>query len=78
MFHWTEEKDFTGCLLDSHKKLDFCNHVIVCVFAEPNSPLIGLRNFVMPLRASNYHYEELKKLVIIGNESFLQKVLQIT
>lgn len=78
MFHWTEEKGFSECLLDSHKKLDFSNHVIVCVFAEPNSPLIGLRNFIMPLRASNHHYEELKKLVIIGDESFLQKVIIIT
>ncbi len=73
MFHWTEEQNFDDCVLDSQKKQSFANHVIVCVFAEPNSPLIGLRNFVLPLRASNYHYNELKRLVFIGNKEFLSK-----
>ena len=29
------------------------SHVVVCLFAEHDSPLIGLRNLIMPLRASN-------------------------
>ena len=29
------------------------SHVVLCLFAEPDSPLIGLRNLIMPLRASN-------------------------
>jgi hypothetical protein len=73
MFHWTEEQPFDNCLLDPLIKQSFANHVIVCVFAEPNSPLIGLRNFVLPLRASNYHYNELKRIVFIGSKEFLQK-----
>jgi hypothetical protein len=27
-------------------------HVVVCLFANPDSPLIGLRNLVMPLRSA--------------------------
>jgi potassium large conductance calcium-activated channel subfamily M alpha protein 1 len=73
MFHWTEEQPFSACLLDSSVKHSFTGHVIVCVFAESNSPLIGLRNFVLPLRASNYHYDELKRIVFIGNKEFLFK-----
>lgn len=73
MFHWTEERNFTECVIDGTTKHSFVCHVIVCVFAEPNSPLIGLRNFVLPLRASNYHYEELKRIVFIGNKEFLYK-----
>ncbi|RNA42804.1 Calcium-activated potassium channel subunit alpha [Brachionus plicatilis] len=74
MFHWTEEQKFNDCLLDnSTKHSSFIGHVIVCVFAEPNSPLIGLRSFVLPLRASNLHYAELKKIVFIGNKEFLFK-----
>jgi potassium large conductance calcium-activated channel subfamily M alpha protein 1 len=73
MFHWTEEQKFEDCVLNGHKKQSFANHVIVCVFAEPNSPLIGLRNFVLPLRASNYYYHELKRIVFIGNRDFLYK-----
>ena len=42
------------------------SHVVVCIFAEPDGPLIGLRNLVMPLRASNLQYHELKHVVIVG------------
>lgn len=48
-------------------------HVVVCLFADPDSPLIGLRNLVMPLRASNFHYHELKHVVIVGNVDYLRR-----
>ena len=42
------------------------SHVVVCLFAEHDSPLIGLRNLIMPLRASNLRWvmslSEIKKL----------------
>jgi potassium large conductance calcium-activated channel subfamily M alpha protein 1 len=50
-----------------------CNHVVVCLFADDKSPLIGLRNLVMPLRASNFHYKELKHVVIVGNYEYLTR-----
>ena len=48
-------------------------HVVVCLFADPDSPLIGLRNLVMPLRASNFHYHELKHVVILGSVEYLRR-----
>lgn len=48
-------------------------HVVVCLFADPDSPLIGLRNLVMPLRASNFHYHELKHVVIVGSVEYLRR-----
>ena len=50
-----------------------CNHVVVCLFADATSPLIGLRNLVMPLRASNFHFNELKHVVIVGNLDYLHR-----
>jgi hypothetical protein len=73
MFHWTEEHKMEDCMLDATQKHEFSNHVIACVFADKTSPLIGLRNFVLPLRASNYFYEELKPIIFIGNKDFLNK-----
>ena len=95
MFHWSEKKSFQESLLSSNTKHEFSNHVIVCVFSNENSPLIGkylpenstayfnskkttknltgLRNFVLPLRASNFHLNELKKIIFVGNEEFLRK-----
>ena len=48
------------------------DHVIVAVFAETDSPLIGLRNLVMPIRASNIHYKDLIHVVIVGNVDYLK------
>jgi potassium large conductance calcium-activated channel subfamily M alpha protein 1 len=73
MFHWTEEQIIEECMLDGTQKHELSNHVIACIFADKNSPLIGLRNFVLPLRASNYFYEELKPIIFIGNKDFLSK-----
>ncbi len=49
------------------------NHVVVCLFADAYSSLIGMRNLVMPLRASNFHYDELKHVVIVGDRDYLKK-----
>ena len=48
-------------------------HVVVCLFADPDSPLIGLRNLVMPLRASNFHFHELKHVVIVGAVEYIKR-----
>ena len=49
------------------------NHVIVCLFADAHSALIGLRNLIMPLRASNFDYDELKHVVIVGDKEYIKK-----
>ena len=49
------------------------DHVVVCLFANAASPLFGLRNLIMPLRASNYEYDELKFVVIIGDKDYIRK-----
>ena len=46
--------------------------MIVAVFAEPDSPLVGLRNLIMPIRASNIHYNDLLHVVIIGDADYLK------
>lgn len=55
------------------KAINLSSHVVVCVFGDANSPIIGLRNFVMPLRASNFHKEELKKIVFIGRLEYFRR-----
>lgn len=39
----------------------------------PDTPTLGLRNFIMPLRASNFHYHELKTIVLLGDVKYIQK-----
>lgn len=47
--------------------------MVACIFGDAQSTLMGLRNFVMPLRASNYTRQELKDIVFIGSLDYLQR-----
>ena len=49
--------------------------MIIAVFADPDSALIGLRNLVMPLRASNLTYNELIQVVIVGDVDYIKREL---
>ncbi|KAH0623189.1 hypothetical protein JD844_031239 [Phrynosoma platyrhinos] len=49
------------------------DHIVVCVLGDPTSTPIGLRNFVMPLRASNFSLKELKEIVFLGSLEYLQR-----
>merc|ERR1719220_2065202 len=75
MFHWTPARSIEDCILDRNQAaMTVLNgHVVVCLFADHDSPLIGLRNLVMPLRASNFHYHELKHVVIVGSVDYIRR-----
>jgi len=75
MFHWCPSRSIEECILDRNQAaMTVLNgHVVVCLFADPDSPLIGLRNLVMPLRASNFHYHELKHVVIVGSLDYIRR-----
>merc|ERR550534_48494 len=75
MFHWTPARSIEDCILDRNQAaMTVLNgHVVVCLFADPDSPLIGLRNLVMPLRASNFHHHELKHVVIVGSVDYIRR-----
>ncbi|XP_003370271.1 calcium-activated potassium channel slo-1 [Trichinella spiralis] len=75
MFHWCKARPIEDIILDREQASVTLlhNHVVLCLFADRHSPLIGLRNFVMPLRASNYHYHELKQVVIVGDVEYLRR-----
>ncbi|CAF1013292.1 unnamed protein product [Adineta ricciae] len=73
MFYWCPTQTLDQQTIDIRAKCELTHHVICCVFAEESSPVIGLRSFVMPLRASNFDDNELKPIVFIGNSTFLKK-----
>ncbi|KAM7535916.1 hypothetical protein Aperf_G00000089024 [Anoplocephala perfoliata] len=76
MFHWCPEKNIKACLLDEEQPpstKNFNDHIIVCIFADYRSPLIGLRSFIMPLRASNLHLQDLKTVVLVGNLEYIKR-----
>jgi len=75
MFHWTPARPIEDCIMDRNQAaMTVLNgHVVVCLFADPESSMIGLRNLVMPLRSSNFHYHELKHVVLVGNVEYIKR-----
>ncbi|KAM6130124.1 calcium-activated potassium channel subunit alpha-1 isoform 8-T8 [Phoenicopterus ruber ruber] len=75
MFHWCPAKDIEKVILTRSEAAMtvLSGHVVVCIFGDVNSALIGLRNLVMPLRASNFHYHELKHIVFVGSLEYLRR-----
>ena len=49
------------------------DHIILCLFAEDSSPLLGLYNFLAPLRAKHLPLDSIRPVVIICNQTFLKK-----
>lgn len=77
MYHWCPSRNINDCLMDRQEAAMTIlqDHVIVAVFAEPDSPILGLRNLVMPMRASNIHYNDLLHVVIIGDLRYINSKL---
>ncbi|RWS12446.1 calcium-activated potassium channel slowpoke-like isoform X10 [Dinothrombium tinctorium] len=75
LFHWCPARSIEECTFDRSQAsmTVLYGHIVVCIFADNDSPLIRLRNFVMPLRASNFHYHELKHIVIVGNIEYIRR-----
>ncbi|XP_072702079.1 potassium channel subfamily U member 1 [Ciconia boyciana] len=75
MFHWCDAVPLQEALLNCKDQVapNLHDHILVCVFGDANSPLIGLQDFVMPLRASNFIYHELKDIVFLGSLEYLQR-----
>ncbi|KAM9773203.1 calcium-activated potassium channel subunit alpha-1a-like isoform 10-T10 [Syngnathus typhle] len=75
MFHWCPSKDIEKVVLTRSEAAMtvLSGHVVVCIFGDIKSAVIGLRNFVMPLRASNFHYHELKHIVFVGSLEYLKR-----
>ncbi|EGV94655.1 Potassium channel subfamily U member 1 [Cricetulus griseus] len=75
LFHWCKSMplDKVNLKRTDKPKHEFQNHIVACVFGDAHSALVGLRNFVMPLRASNYTRRELKDIVFIGALEYLQR-----
>ncbi|KFV58437.1 Calcium-activated potassium channel subunit alpha-1, partial [Tyto alba] len=74
-FHWCDAVPLQEALLSCKDQaaLNLQDHILVCVFGDANSSLIGLQDFVMPLRASNFIYHELKDIVFLGSLEYLQR-----
>ncbi|XP_073723341.1 calcium-activated potassium channel subunit alpha-1a isoform X3 [Misgurnus anguillicaudatus] len=75
MFHWCPSKEIERVVLTRSEAAMtvLSGHVVVCIFGDVKSALVGLRNLVMPLRASNFHYHELKPIVFVGSLEYLKR-----
>ncbi|XP_069872139.1 potassium channel subfamily U member 1 [Dipodomys merriami] len=73
MYHWCKSTPLEKVILKRSSKYEFRNHIVACVLGDAHSTLMGLRNFVIPLRASNFTRQELKDIVFIGSLDYLER-----
>ena len=74
-FHWVPSKHMSDVILTRQEAnvTMFAGHVVIAVFAEENSNPLGLRTLIMPLRASNIPYNDLRHVIIVANLSFMKR-----
>ena len=76
MFWCTGKNEFALYFLQENLPTppsNLSHHIVACIFSEEDSPLIGLGSFIMPLRASNFHYSELKYVILLGNMEYIKR-----
>lgn len=78
LFHWCAKRTFESSILCHDRNREVIkhlkDHVVICCFSDGSkSPLLGMCNFIMPLRASNLRFAELRPVVVLGNEHFLRR-----
>ncbi|GAA54184.1 potassium large conductance calcium-activated channel subfamily M alpha member 1 [Clonorchis sinensis] len=81
MYHCSDSRDFEDSLLQKYlstapsgwKSKKLVNHILLCILADKDKPLLGLHSFVMPLRASHFHTDQLKPIVILSDETYLRR-----
>lgn len=60
-----------SCILGPKTVLN--NHIVMCLFANEDSPIVGLWNFLEPLRSNVIPNSQIKPVVIVTNRAFLEK-----
>ncbi|XP_076854751.1 calcium-activated potassium channel subunit alpha-1-like [Brachyhypopomus gauderio] len=75
MFHWCPPMSLQDITLtrQTARELSLRNHVLVCVFGDEGSSLLGLGDFLMPLRASSLTVPELKTVVFLGEPQYFSR-----
>ena len=53
--------------------VDVKDHIILCVFGDGNSPLMGLHSFLKPLRSKRISQEAVKPVVIVSEKKYIEK-----
>ena len=60
-------------IFTAHPEVDIKDHIVVCIFSSDKSPLMGLHSFLNPLRNKLLSPRSVKPVVIICNQSFIEK-----
>ncbi len=53
---------------------DISNHIVLCIFANRKSPILGLHTFLKPLRSTLLPPDSIKPVVIISDRAFIEKI----
>lgn len=73
-FYLCSPQKLLKCVISTEHQTECLNdHIILCIFSDKKTSLIGLKNFLEPLRSTTIPEGELKELVIIADRDFIEK-----
>lgn len=72
-YHWREPCALDDVTMTKEDVATLTDHIIVCVFGDKDSPTVGLRNLLLPLRSSNLPINEVKKVLLLGQKVYVDK-----
>ncbi|KAJ8005849.1 hypothetical protein DPEC_G00122180 [Dallia pectoralis] len=75
LFHWCPPVSLQAVSLtrQSASAVALQDHIVVCVFGDGGSSLLGLGDFMMPLRASSLTTPELRTVVFLGEPDYFSR-----
>lgn len=73
-FYQCSPQKLLKCVISSGHQSECLNgHIVLCIFSDRKTSLIGLKNFLEPLRSTTIPEAELKELLIIADRDFIEK-----
>ncbi|VDD77076.1 unnamed protein product [Mesocestoides corti] len=78
VYHWCPKRSLASCVLPNNHSIETTmsdeaaskslrNHILVCLLAGNKAPQLGLRSFILPLRASNIGVQDLRPIVFLSS-----------
>ncbi|VDO03517.1 unnamed protein product [Rodentolepis nana] len=84
VYYWCQKRTLSEAILPNNRNIEsrisdvkagriLQNHILVCLLADKKAPRLGLRSFVLPLRASNLPASQIRPIVFLTSHEFISE-----
>ncbi|KAM3177254.1 hypothetical protein ACTXT7_004916 [Hymenolepis weldensis] len=84
VYYWCRKRSLSEAILPNNRNIEsqiseaeatkiLQNHILVCLLADKKAPRLGLRSFVLPLRASNLPASQIRPIIFLTSHEFISE-----